>query len=169
MTLVELLVAMAVTTMVLTAVTGVLYNVTSTYEGWSTRLDDASTGSTLAAALQRDSERYVVCHTVGNRVSQLTFCVPGTTTEVVTYTVRPDGGTFSILRQDLPGGKTILMARGVRTQAALWNECIPGDGTVSGHIHVYDYRRDTRSPDPRSTESFSVYYHAPLFAAGVCP
>jgi len=164
MTLVELLVAMAVTSLVLVGLTGILYDVTRFYQGWSDRLDDASTGSAVAAALQRDSEHSIPCHTTDDHVQVLTFCIPGTSTVTATYTIRADGATWSVVRQGAPGGITVLLARSVPRQPSFWSQCIPGPGTISGHIHVYNFRTD-----PRSSESFSVYYHAPITADGSCP
>jgi hypothetical protein len=172
MTLVELLVGMAVTAVVLVGLTGILYDVTSYYQGWADRLGDASTGGALAAALQRDSERSIVCHTTGAHVQQLGFCIAGTPTVTALYTIQSGGATFSIYRQEQPpAGPTILMARGnvltvggAPQQPSFWSECIPGPGTISGHIHVYDFRSDARSD-----QSFSVYYHTPMPASGGCP
>ena len=155
MTLIELLVAMAVTTIVMVGLTGVLYDVTASYQGWATRLDDATVGGALAAAIQEDSTRYVICAKV-DQAPSLEFCVPGTGTRTVAYTVAREGATWSIFRQELPGGKTIRMARGVPQMPTFKTECIPGAGTVSGHIHVHNYR----SAAP-GEQAFSVYYHAP--------
>ncbi len=160
MTLVELLVGMAVTSIVLVGLTGALFNVTKFSEIWQGRLDDASTGAALAAALQQDSARSVTCSATNARLSTIRFCVPGTGTGpgtgtvTATYTRRLDGGTWSILRTAT--GQTILMARGVQSQPEFWIDCLVDAGTVSGHVHVYNYRRTGGS------ESFSVYYQAPL-------
>jgi len=161
MTLVELLVAMAVTAVVLVGLTGVLYDVTGWYQYWGNRLDDASTGAALASALQQDSERYPPCHT---SPAQISFCIPGSETAAVTYTISPSGATYAIYRQDLPGGPLILMTRNATSHTWFWSDCNPAGGTVSGHVHVYEYRTDGRS-----TENFSVYYHAPIPPNGSCP
>lgn len=161
LTLVELLVAMTVTTIVLVGVTGVLFNVTSRYEQWTDRVTDASQGSPLAAALQTDSHRYVVCHAT-DHVPELDLCVPGTTTPAVIYTVDSTGPPYAIVRTQ--NGTSVLVARGLTGQPVFWSECLsyPSAGTVSGHIHVYGYRQ------VQGTENFSVYYHAPVPPGG-CP
>jgi len=169
MTLVELLVAMAVMSFVLVGVTGALYDVSRYYQGWATRLEDATTGSALAASIQEDSGRYLVCQHIDHAPS-LEFCIPGTGTETVAYTVTRSGSTYSVYRQELPGGKVILMARGVPTRPVFSADCFTRTqtgtdmGTASGHVHIYNYRTDDRSP-----ESFSVYYHAPIPSQGSCP
>lgn len=163
MTLVELLVAMAITTTVLVGVTGVLFNVTSRYQMWVDRVSDASEGSALAAAIQADSHRYVLCHQI-NHVPELDLCVPDTTTPAVTYTVGSSGPPYAILRTQ--NGKSVLMARGLYGAPVFWSsDCqVNGPaGTISGHIHVYGYRKFQGS-----TENFSVYYHAPVPQGG-CP
>ena len=161
MTLVELLVAMAVTAVVLVGLTGALYDVTGWYQYWANRLDDASTGAALASALQQDSERYPPCHTSR---SQISFCIPGSETAAVTYTISPAGSTYAIYRQTQPGGPVILMARNATSSTWFWSDCYPAPGTVSGHVHVYAFRSDGRS-----IENFSVYYHSPIPPNGSCP
>jgi prepilin-type N-terminal cleavage/methylation domain-containing protein len=162
MTVVEVLVAMAVTAVVLVGLTGVLSDVTGYYQDWADRLDDASTGAAVASAIQQDSERYIPCHTTSRR---LDFCVPGSNSTAATYAISPDGSAYSILRQSLPNGSTVLMARGATAATWFWSECILGPGTVSGHVHVYQFRGDTQT----KLENFSVYYHAPIPPGGSCP
>jgi hypothetical protein len=158
MTLVELLVAMAVTTIVLSGLGGVLYDVSGRYQGWADQVSRASTGMAIAAAIQADSHRYVVCQPT-NRGPELDFCLPDTGTRVVTYVVSGSGAPYSIVRTQLPAGPSVLVASQLPQPPSFWDECIqlPGSGTVSGHIHIYNFR-----VDPRSDQSFSVYYHAPL-------
>ncbi len=60
-TLVELLVATAVTAVVLGALAGVLYTVSDRYSHWASRVDQAGSGAAVAASLQADSHRYLPC------------------------------------------------------------------------------------------------------------
>jgi hypothetical protein len=156
MTLVELLVAMTVTTIVLVGITGVLYGVTSKYQQSIDRVGDASTGSALAAAIQADSHRYVVCQI---RDAELDLCLPNSTMNIVTYTINPNGPPYSITRTEIHGSNqsSTLVGRGLFGQPIFWRDCHPTAGTLSGHIHV----RWLRDPS-RGSESFSVYYRAPL-------
>ena len=71
-TLIELLIGIAVTGLVLTALGGLLYTVSDRFAAWGNRLDSATDGFDLAAALQSDSHRYVPCGPNGG--SQLTLC-----------------------------------------------------------------------------------------------
>ncbi len=71
-TLIELLIGIAVTGLVLTALGGLLYTVSDRFAAWGNRLDSATNGFDLAAALQSDSHRYVPCGASGG--SGLTLC-----------------------------------------------------------------------------------------------
>jgi len=169
MTLVELLVAMTITAIVLTGLVGVLYNVGPMFDRWEARIGDASTGAGLSAVLQADSHRYPVCQNAHRGSDPLVLCLPSGD-PVLTYTVVPSGSTYAIVRTELPGGRREFVARGLHGRPELWSECLPysvppdpQSSTVSGHIHVYNFRLDARS-----SESFSVYYVAPRPVAG-CP
>jgi prepilin-type N-terminal cleavage/methylation domain-containing protein len=161
MTLVELLVAMSVMTIVLVGATGVLFRVSDRFQSWQDRIADASAGSALAAAIQADSHRYVVC---GVTQTTLRFCLPSAGSTEVTYTVQGSAPPYPILRQEA-GGSTVLVARAPGAKPYFWSECLHSNGstgTVSGHIHVRQYRAVGGS------ENFSVYYHAPMSDGG-CP
>jgi len=71
-TLIELLIGIAVTGLVLAALGGLLYTVSDRFAGWGNRLNNATDGFDLAAALQSDSHRYVPCGPSGG--SELTLC-----------------------------------------------------------------------------------------------
>jgi hypothetical protein len=161
MTLIELIVAMAVTSIVLVGLTSVLYSVSNRYQSWVDRVGTASIGFPLAASLQADSHRYVPCN--GPRqhdLSQLDFCFANDRDGVarVRYAVGAAGPPYSISRQQLvPKGATVLMARSQGGgPPSFWFDCAASSGAVSGHVHVYNFRQSTGS-----SENFSVYYRAP--------
>ncbi len=162
MTLVELLIAMSVMTIVLVGATGVLYGISDRFQGWQDRITDATMGSALAAAIQADSHRYVVC---GVTSTTLRFCLPSDGSTAVTYTVRGSAAPYVIVRQE-GQDPAVLVARSAGKLAPFfWSECIhdnPNTGTVSGHIHVRQYRTTN------DMQNFSVYYHAPVSNGG-CP
>jgi type II secretory pathway pseudopilin PulG len=161
MTLVELLIAMSVMTIVLVGATGVLFRMSDRFQSWEDRIGDATMGSALAAAIQADSHRYVVC---GVTSTTLCFCLPSDGSTVVTYTVQGSAAPYVIVRQE-GQGPAVLMARAPGARPYFWSECLQHNGstgTVSGHIHVYQYRAVGGS------ENFSVYYHAPVSNGG-CP
>jgi prepilin-type N-terminal cleavage/methylation domain-containing protein len=166
MTLVELLVSLAVTSILLVGLSGVFFNVTARYQRWIDRLNTASTGSGLAASLQADSHRYPPCGNVDN-VTTLKLCPADTATDERTWAVRyvvSGRAPYVITREVSTGGSPTFMVRSADpVPPFFWAECIPHGATVSGHIHVYNLRTDdgagnTTNP---SHENFSVYYVAP--------
>ena len=166
MTLVELLVAMAVTSILLVGLTSVFFDVTSTYQGWAHRLQTAATGVSLAASFQADAHHYVHCDStpLQTHVAVLAFCdADDTGNPAVTYQVT-GAGPYVITRQQGSQAATFL----VRTDALpnLWMDCFDNGNVVSGHIHVYNLRLPADSLDPKSVETFSVYYVAPRGTRG---
>lgn len=172
MTLVELLVAMAVTSIILVGLTAVFFNVSSRYEGWAKRLDTASTGPALAAAIQADSHRYVPCGDI-TFVQTFNLCPADRSADsqvssswIVRYLV--SGGFPYVITREERGKPATFIVRSVSgTQPDFWADCFDGGGTVAGHIHVYHLRiddgaggGDTSRTQPDS-ENFSVYYVAP--------
>jgi prepilin-type N-terminal cleavage/methylation domain-containing protein len=160
MTLIELLVAMAVTSILLVGLTSAYLNVSTVYQSWADRLQGASIGTGLAASLQADAHRYVFCPPTVASVPapDLYLCSPDDlATPAVSYHVTGTG-PWVITRQ--VGTKTTFMARSA-TEPALWIDCVGGGGdTVSGHIHLYGFRQGDGFGGT-STENFSVYYVAP--------
>jgi Tfp pilus assembly protein PilW len=166
MTLVELLVAMAVTSILLVGLGDVFFNVTSRYQEWAHRLQTGSTGVSLAANLQTDSHRYVRCDStpLQTHVATIALCAADDTVNpVVTYQVTGTG-PFVITRQQGSHAATFLVR--ADTQPNLWMDCSDNGITVSGHIHVYNLRLAADSLDQNSGETFSVYYVAPRGTRG---
>lgn len=161
MTLIELIVAIAVTSIVFVGLASVLYTASYGYQNWIDRVSTASLGSPLAAALQADSHRYVPCNGIEQHLPRLEFCLPNDDANPprVRYVIDPTGPPYSISRQDLgPAGATVLMARSTGSvRPVFWFDCRLGSGTVSGHIHLYGFRPVVGN----DKENFSVYYRAP--------
>jgi len=162
MTLVELLVSMAVTSIILTGLTGVFFNVSSRYQEWSTRINAASAGAGLEAALQADSHRYVPCGLYQHRPT-LNLCPADDTANwAVRYLISPSAPW--VISREARGKPPAFMARSaLRTAPDFWADCFDGGGMIGGHIHIYNLRVDDGSgdPGPPSSENFSVYYAAP--------
>jgi prepilin-type N-terminal cleavage/methylation domain-containing protein len=165
MTLIELLVAMAVTSILLLGLGTVFFNVTSRYQDWAHRLQTASVGANLAASLQADSHRYGPCTAtqLNTNMADLALCAedqPGAT--VVTYHVT-GMGPWVISRQQGSVAAFILRSD---TQPSFTIDCIDNGSTLSGHIHVYNLRLpsdslDSNPGDAAYNQTFSVYYVAP--------
>lgn len=73
LTLVELMIGMAVGSILLVGLTGVLFAATAVYNNWTDRIATSGTGDVLAAAIVADSHRYVACPA---GTSELRFCYP---------------------------------------------------------------------------------------------
>jgi prepilin-type N-terminal cleavage/methylation domain-containing protein len=162
MTLVELLVGMAVTSILLAGLAGVFLGVSGQYQVWAKRLDHAAIGPGLAASLQADSHRYVVCGPV-KQVSTLYLCQPDdlrTEDAAVRYDVgaRPP---YVITRQSPAGGTAAFMARSQSGPRPYFTaDCFDAGNMVSGHIHVYNLRPDDGAGGA-DMQNFMVYYAAP--------
>ena len=165
MTLVELLIAMAVTAILMFGLAGVFLNATSHYQDWADRIADGSTGDILAANLQADSHRYVPC---GQHqwVTQLNLCTAydlNPTDAAVRYAVS-SAAPYIVTRQT-PSTSAAFMARSQTSrQPQFWVDCSDNGSTVSGHIHVYYMRLDDGAggTNPQNVaQNFMVYYAAP--------
>lgn len=169
MTLVELLVSMAVTSIILLGLTAVFFNVSGRYESWAARLATASTGPGLAAAIQADSHRYVPC---GDTTDVQTFdlCPADRSADAANWAVQyvvSSGFPYVITRQQRGRPATFMVRSASETRPSFWADCFDGGATVAGHIHVYHLRVDDGagggdgSRQAVDSENFSVYYVAP--------
>jgi hypothetical protein len=169
MTLVELLVAMAVTSILLVGMTGAFFTVTSKYQDWAHRLQTASVGAGLAASLQADSHRYVRCDSTAlapQHVSTLQLCpADATTAAAVTYQV--SASTPNVISRQPSSQAAAFMLRSTGTATPYFTiDCFDNGSTLSGHIHVYNLRLPSDSLIADSGETFSVYYVAPRGTRG---
>jgi prepilin-type N-terminal cleavage/methylation domain-containing protein len=155
MTLIELLVALALTSVVLLALNGVFVNATSHYQEWADRIHSASIPSALAADLQADSHRYAVCSGFQQQLSTLDFCSMGA--RVVRYRVT-GAAPYMITREKPVGGTATFLARGQSaSRPYFWADCFSTGNVASGHVHVYNLRvgDGEGGNDPNN---FMVYY-----------
>ena len=88
LSLVELIIGMAVTTLVLSGVVAIVFTLTNSYNAWVGRVASASNGDVLAAAIQADAHRFIACPA---STFELDFCQVDGTTVVVAY--RTQGST----------------------------------------------------------------------------
>ncbi len=165
-TLVEVLVAMGVASILLVGLGSALLNVSGRYQSWVDRLSSASTGDGLAANLQSDSHRYVVCGPQ-QAVQTLYMCFPDNldpANAMVRYSVS-GSGPYVITRQARTDQSGAFVARSLSTTQPNFSvDCSDAGDTVSGHIVVHNLRLQDgagNSGPSVSSESFSVYYLAP--------
>jgi prepilin-type N-terminal cleavage/methylation domain-containing protein len=162
MTLVELLVSMAVTSILLVGLTSAFFNVSSVYQGWATRLQGAQIGTGLAASLQSDAHRYVFCSPTvpQQRSADMYLCAADNLGQhVVSYHVSA-ASPWVITRQSAGKAATFMARSSGISAPKLWIDCLDGGSTVSGHVHLYLFRQGDGLGES-STENFSVYYVAP--------
>lgn len=162
MTLVELLVAMAVTAILMVGLAGAFLNATSHYQDWANRINDGSVGDILAANLQADSHRYVLCGP-HQFVSQLNLCWTydlNPADAAVRYAVS-SAAPYIITRQTAQASAA-FMARGQTSQQPQFlADCSANGSTVSGHINVYYLRSGDGAGGTNQAQNFMVYYSAP--------
>jgi hypothetical protein len=162
MTLVELLVAMAVTSILLVGLTSAFFNVSSVYQGWADRLQGAQVGTGVAASLQADVHRYVFCPPTQppNWASDLYLCAADDLgNPLVRYHV--SGGPPWVITRQSGGKAATFMARSSGSLPPQFSiDCLDGGSTVSGHVHLYRFRQGD-GLGGSSIENFSVYYVAP--------
>jgi prepilin-type N-terminal cleavage/methylation domain-containing protein len=163
MTLVELLVAMAITSILLVGLANVFFEVTSRYQGWAHRIQTASVGAGLAASLQADGHRYIRCDStpMGPQVYTIQLCpADATGSPAVTYQVS-SSAPFVISRQEGTQPAAFMVRSTGTTRPTLTIDCLDNGSTLSGHIHVYFLRLPEDSLQLDSIQTFSVYYVAP--------
>ena len=105
MTLVELLMAMTVTSIVLLGITGVLtvgYRVANV---WTQKISEAQTENQIAGWLDQDLHRYVPCS--AQQSTELDLCLPhqATAGQMVAYTTTPSSGSGVVNGCALGGGE----------------------------------------------------------------
>ena len=102
--MVELLIAMAVTSLVLLGLSSVVFVGSNAYQAWAAPIQYAQTGpplGVLAAALQGDVHRLVPCQPSGNPSSTLDLCFPNLQSSpcpLVRYSSSAGGSGFELLR-----------------------------------------------------------------------
>ncbi len=117
-TTVELLVAMAVVSLVFTGLVGVIRAAAAGYNLWYRPLQTAATDPALeflAASVQADSHTYVPCSTSAGR---LDFCLPAApapalpavSSPVVSYTSVSVAGGYQVVR-GTDGGNSVVLRR----------------------------------------------------------
>ena len=124
-TLVELLVGLAVTAIVLGAMTGLLYTVSDRATRWGDRVNQASNGFALASALQADGHRYTVPCTNGY-VQQLRLSMPGTGAQVTYASIGNASDGWVVTRTE--GSRTAASVGRLRSQ--------PAFSVGGGAIHI---------------------------------
>ena len=162
MTLVELIIAMAITAVVLAALAGVVFGANLVSNSWGQRTYLAETAQLLPNALQADVHRYVPCGTG----AELDLCLPAQAggpvgPKMVTYTAG-SGCPCDLVRVDSELGTRTLVVRGLEALPSFTASCAQSGGVDSGVIAVtLRYHGDAVAEPP-----LEVFFRAPY---GGCP
>jgi prepilin-type N-terminal cleavage/methylation domain-containing protein len=162
MTLVELLVAVTVASIVLAGAGSVLYIAYHASNEWSGKLDEAQSLNQLSGWLQQDTHRYVPCGQADS--TTLSLCLPSAPGQpIVTYTTtgtRP----YDLARTDATSGQAIVVGRRLNAAPIFDTDCVldPTGNVVTGHLAVtgLSYVLPNSSSAP-SRSNLSLYFRAP--------
>jgi hypothetical protein len=143
--LVELLVGSIVTVIVLAGLTGILYTVSDQFAGWGHRVNTATEGVALVAALQADTHRYAPCQAVSGAPS-LGLCIPtqSCSNPVITYAVQ---GTAITRTEGIGGPMTLVVAHAASSSNFTVLDRGSANDLAVGAIMVIGVR-STSSTDP---------------------
>jgi pilin/secretion family protein with methylation motif len=146
LSLVELIIGMAVTSLVLSGIVAMVFTLTNSYNHWVGRIGNASSGDVLAAAIQADSHRLTPCRA---STSELDFCLVDATVTVAYRTQGP--APYTVTR--INGGGSQLMVRGLAARPIYHVDCDGTTGAGSGSIEVDNIT---------GLGPLRVYFHSPL-------
>jgi type II secretory pathway component PulJ len=172
MTLVELLVAMTVTSIVLLGITGVLVVGSHAANLWGQKISEAQTANQLAGWLDQDLHRYVPC----SSGAELDLCLPNAPSKTpqdaaVRYTTSvPSGGCPCTLeRTDVQTQARSLVTRALVRSPSFSSKCTSGAGAEIGFVEVdgLQYRPAGQAPAPVAPPPpLVLYFRAPLGSCG---
>jgi hypothetical protein len=173
MTLVELLVAMTITSLVLLGISGALVVGYRAANLWSQKITEAQTANQLAGWLDQDLHRYVPCSPPG--ATELDFCLPHPATArdfMVTYTPSPASGSCpcAVFRTDTHTHVQSVATRDLVARPTFFPSCDPNpSGDQSGYLRIVglQYEPSGQAPAPAVTPApMLLYFRAPQ---GGCP
>lgn len=158
LTLIELVIGMAITAVVLAALSSVVMGANALSRTWGQRTYLVETAQLLPNQLQADAHRYVPC-SVTSAGNELHLCLPGGR-EMVTYTA---GGACpcDLVRTDQVLGSTTVVVRGMTSPPSFTTTCsVQGSVDFGSIAAALTYQGGTAAEPP-----VVVYYRAPT---GTC-
>jgi hypothetical protein len=170
MTIVELLVAMTVTSIVLVGITGILVAGYHAADQWGQKITEAQTENQLAGWLDQDLHRYVPCNGTGG--GELDLCLPADrSNSMVTYTtsLSGQGCPCIVLRTDVTKKTDSVATRDLVQQPIYVLACTPSNNVYTGYVEIQHlvYRPAGQAPAPMaSPPGLVLYFRAPF---GSCP
>jgi hypothetical protein len=173
MTLVELLAAMTITSIVLVGITGVLVAGYHAADLWGQKISEAQTANQLAGWLEQDLHRYVPCSSPGG---ELDLCPPNAplrapASAAVRYTTPiPSGGCpCNVERSDGQTQAHSIVTRNLVRAPTFTPACTSGGGADIGYVEIdgIEYQPAGQAPAPVATPPpLVLYFRAPLGGCG---
>ena len=137
--MIELIIGMAVGSILMVGMVGVLFAASSAYNNWIDRVTTSGTGDVLAAAIIADSHRYIACST---GTKELQFCYPHAVPPlpVVTYSSSSQA-PYSVTRVagdgDAADGDRRLLVRGLAAPLQFHVSCREETTVDHGFVSVF--------------------------------
>jgi prepilin-type N-terminal cleavage/methylation domain-containing protein len=159
LTLIELILAMAVTSFVMVALVGIVFAVNQVSMAWGQRTYLSQAAPLLPNTLQADAHRYLPCNS-GATSSSLQLCLPNGQ-PAVTYAAGGSCPCDLTRTNELTGTRTVVV-HGLLEQPAFATTCAPAGGVSAGSISIrLRYQGDAALQAP-----VVVYFRAPAGGCG---
>lgn len=170
LTLVEFVISMAVTSLVLAGLTGVVFATYQVTRTWSQRVYEAGAEELLPEALQADAHRYLACSPTADAFV-LELCLPGTRSRAVTYATPSgcDAAAGCDLVRGIPDGSQSIVARGLKQRPRFTVTCTAGAASTSGVVTVTGlvFPAAAAAADPAARQQpIVVYFSSPAGGCG---
>jgi len=166
----EMVIALAVSSLVLASLVGVVFGAFALTRAWGQRIYESNAATLLPDQLQEDSHRLSICSAGAGPSPELDLCEAGTSTAVVRYGTNAGcliAGACDVTRTYLPSGGTTVLARSMLARPQFTVSCRAAAGVSSGQVLVTELRfppGEGGSPTSAS-ESLVVFFRTP---AGGC-
>lgn len=158
-TLIELVVALSIMSGLLLGIGSVIFVANHAAGLWSGRVTQGQTLNQVAGTLDQDLHRFVPCSPQPRNV-ELDLCLPGQSSS------SSSGVDYSFDSNDLvraeqwPGGRSLIVARGLVSQPQFAVHCSPGQNVDSGDVTISGLTY-VAAPSPTGPLMI-VYFRAPV-------
>jgi len=168
LSLIELIISMAITSIVLSVLTGVVFGAYQINRTWGQRIYESGAEALLPNALQADAHQFSVCPGSADSY-RLPMCLPGTSALVATYSTDPGcAGSCDLLRTRADGSATVV-ARGLTQRPQFSTSCAAGSASVAGTLTVTGLAFPPGTGGgaiPAPQPPLVVYFQAPIGGCG---
>lgn len=168
LSMVELIIAMAITSIVLSVLTGVVFGAYQISRTFGQRVYEGGAQALLPSALQADAHKFGVCPGASDPYA-LHLCLPGTGALVASYSTDPQCASSCDLVRTHADGSTTVLARALTQRPRFSTRCETSSGSVAGTLSVTNLAFPPGTgggPIPSPQPPLVVYFQAPLGACG---